>query len=73
MLEGRCPKCGNHQIGWALHFQRHQACPNCGTALDIYEDGRFIGKGYSPFSADELIIKAPPRVPTEEESSNSKQ
>ena len=71
MLEGRCPKCGTHQIGWALHFQRYQACPKCGAGLDIYENGRFVGKGYSPFEAEELIIKAPSQVTSEEKPPNA--
>ncbi len=70
MLEGRCPKCGTHQIGWALQFERHQSCPNCGTGLDLYEDGKLIGRGFSPFTAPELIIQ-PPRVPSEEDSLDS--
>ncbi len=70
MLEGRCPKCGTHQIGWALQFERHQSCPNCGTGFDLYEDGKLIGRGFSPFTAPELIIR-PPRVPSEEDSLDS--
>jgi hypothetical protein len=56
MLEGRCPRCGVCQIGWALQFERYQACPKCGTGLDIYRNGVLVAKGYSPFTAPEYII-----------------
>jgi hypothetical protein len=67
MLEGRCPKCGTRQVGWALQFERYQSCPICGTGLDIYENGKLVAKGYSPFSAEEYIIRPAPFVPSEEQ------
>jgi ssDNA-binding Zn-finger/Zn-ribbon topoisomerase 1 len=69
MLEGRCPKCGIRQVGWALHWERYQACPACGTGLDIYENGRLVARGYSPFTAEEYVIKPSPPVPTALEES----
>ncbi len=71
MLEGRCPKCGTRHIGWALRFPRYQSCPQCGNALEITEDGRPLGQGYSPFTAPEYIIKPPGKVPAEEDSEHS--
>jgi len=63
MLEGRCPKCGTRHVGWALHFERYQACPGCGTGLDIYENGKLTAKGYSPFTAEEYVLKPPSAIP----------
>ena len=59
MLEGRCPKCGYRCYGWVLRFPRNQSCPKCGTALEIYEEGGHISKGYSPFTADKYVIDIP--------------
>jgi len=56
MLEGKCKKCGARYYGWALQFPRNQSCPKCGVALDIYEDGQLISKGYSPFTAEKHSI-----------------
>jgi len=67
MLEGRCPKCGTHRVGWALRFARYQSCPQCGTPLEITENGQPAGQGYSPFTAEEYVIRPPAKVPTEEE------
>lgn len=39
MLEGRCPKCGYQCYGWALTNPEQQACPECGTKLEIYQEG----------------------------------
>ncbi len=72
MLEGVCPKCGVRQVGWALHFERYQSCPRCGTGLDIYENGKLIAKGYSPFSAQEYKIK-PPASSSPAEEANTKE
>lgn len=55
MIEGKCPKCGERYYGWALRFERNSYCNNCGTALDIMEDGEPI-PGYSPFEAEEYRI-----------------
>ncbi len=51
MLAGKCPKCGYECVGWGLRFPRHQACARCGSGLEITEDGKPIGIGYSPFTA----------------------
>ena len=40
MLEGKCPKCGFHCVGWALRNPEHQICPECGAKLEIAEGGR---------------------------------
>ena len=64
MLEGRCPKCGNCVIGWALHFPRNQSCSRCGAAFEIYKDGRKVSKGYSPFTAEKYTINKPSNIPT---------
>lgn len=58
VLEGKCPKCGYECVGWGLRFPRHQACTRCGSGLLIKEDGKPIGVGYSPFSADEIAKPA---------------
>jgi len=75
MLEGKCPRCGTHRIGWALRYPRYQACPKCGAGLDIIENGRLISKGYSPFTAEEYTIDMPTEVPPsqEEEKDNRRQ
>ncbi len=59
MLEGKCPKCGYECIGWGLRFPRHQACGRCGSGLLITEDGKPIGTGYSPFTAEHDVILNP--------------
>ena len=56
MLEGKCPKCGYECIGWGLRFPRHQACGRCGAGLVITEDGKPMGTGYSPFTAEADVI-----------------
>ncbi|HEY92751.1 MAG TPA: hypothetical protein G4O17_03290 [Dehalococcoidia bacterium] len=69
MLEGICPKCGTRFIGWALLNPRHQTCPRCGSGLEITEDGKMIGTGYSPFTAEKYYLDTPPnlqRSPAEE-------
>jgi hypothetical protein len=55
MLEGKCPKCGYECLGWGLRFPRHQACARCGSGLVITEDGKQVGVGYSPFTADKIV------------------
>ena len=67
MLKGRCPKCGTKYFGWALRFSRNQSCSNCGAALEIFEDGKRISTGYSPFTAEKYSIDQPPNVPTPSE------
>ena len=59
MLEGKCPKCGTHRIGFALRNPRHQTCPKCGAGLEIRNGDRIISKGYSPFTADKYVLKSP--------------
>jgi hypothetical protein len=50
-------------VGWALHFERYQACPLCGTGLDIFENGKLVAKGYSPFTAEKYVIRPPFTIP----------
>lgn len=64
MIEGVCQKCQAHYYGWALRFPRNQSCPKCGTALDIFENGKLIAQGYSPFTAEKYTINLPPSIPT---------
>ncbi len=64
MLEGKCPKCGTHRIGFALRNPRHQTCPKCGAGLEITNGGRRIFKGYSPFTAERYLISPPTNVPS---------
>ena len=59
MLEGICPKCGYCFVGWALRFPRNQMCSNCSAALTIYQDGKRISEGYSPFTAEEHTVNMP--------------
>ena len=59
MLEGRCSKCGYRCYGWVLRFPRNQSCPKCGTALAIYEEGKLVLEGYSPFTAEKYVIDIP--------------
>jgi transcription initiation factor IIE alpha subunit len=72
MIEGRCAKCGTHHVGWALQFLRYQTCPRCGAGLDIYENGQLVAKGYSPFTAEEYVIKTPSVTASEEEEESVK-
>ena len=51
MIEGKCPKCGDHAIGWSLLLPRYQTCHKCGSGYVITDGGKPIGKGYSPFTA----------------------
>ena len=59
MIEGLCPKCSYRFVGWALLYPRNQMCSNCGAALEIYQDGRRVPGGYSPFTAEEHTISLP--------------
>jgi hypothetical protein len=34
-------------------------CSNCGAALEIYQDGKRISEGYSPFTAEEHSVNLP--------------
>ena len=63
MLEGFCPKCGTHRIGYALRIPQYQTCPKCGAGLEITENGRRIGTGFSPFTADGRLSKSPHEAP----------
>ena len=67
MLEGKCPKCGACYYGESLRFQRHQMCVLCNVGLEIFEDGKRISEGYSPFTAEEYSPDVPPSVPTPSE------
>jgi hypothetical protein len=63
MLEGKCPKCGCHCVGWALANPRNQTCSKCGVGLEITENGLNVFTGYSPFTAERYIINPPSNVP----------
>jgi len=64
MIEGKCTKCGHSYWGWSLLNTRNQICGKCGTALTIFEDGKKILDGYSPFTAEEYKLKsANPSLP----------
>jgi hypothetical protein len=54
---GFCPKCGVKRIGHALRIPRYQTCPKCGVGLEIIEDGKHIGSGFSSFTAEEIDIE----------------
>jgi len=69
MLEGKCPQCGQCYYGLALANPRYQTCDKCGVGLEI-KDGDKTIKGFSPFSADN-IIKAKPKTPREDKTKNS--
>jgi len=47
-------------------------CSNCGTALEIFEDGKSIGKGYSPFTAEKYHIHTESSVPTANDKDKSR-
>jgi len=59
MIEGRCPKCGRCYVGWALKIPCNQMCSNCGAALEIYQGGKRIPGGYSPFTAEKHTVNLP--------------
>jgi len=71
MLTGKCPKCGWDFYGLALRFPRHQTCGNCGAAIEIFEDGKKVSDGYSPFTAEEYKI-TPPRKDAPSENTEDK-
>lgn len=73
MLEGKCPKCGARYYGWALTMARHQMCDKCGVGLEITENGRALGTGYSPFSAEEYILKPHPASPISQDKEKEKE
>jgi len=58
MLEGKCTKCGARWFGWALRFSRNQSCPECGSALYVYMDGRLVSKGRLLLTAEKFSIHA---------------
>jgi hypothetical protein len=72
MIEGKCPKCGDRYYGWALIEPRHQSCLKCGVGLLITEDGKKTIQGYSPFTAEEYIIKLLPGTMPDSEKTNDK-
>ena len=55
--EGICPDCGANHYGWALLNPRYQTCPRCGVGLEIFENGKKIASGFSPFTAERLDAK----------------
>ena len=54
-------------MGHALRIPRYQACPKCGAGLEIVEDGKHVGSGFSPFTADEMNIKSKDETPKTKE------
>ncbi len=64
MLEGRCRKCGNCVVGETLRFSRNQSCSTCGASLEIYQDGKKVSEGFSPFTAEKYSLNKHPNVPT---------
>ena len=64
---GFCPKCGIKRKGHALRIPRYQTCPKCGVGLEITEDGKYIGSGFSPFTADEINTKSKDITPKPKE------
>jgi hypothetical protein len=42
-------------------------CVLCNVGLEIFEDGKRISEGYSPFTAEEYSPDVPPNVPTPSE------
>ena len=69
---GFCPKCSTKRIGHALRSPRYQACPKCGTGLEIIQDGKHIGSGFSPFTADKIDIKQKYKSPKTKEQVEEK-
>jgi hypothetical protein len=39
-------------------------CVLCNVGLEIFEDGKRISEGYSPFNAEKYSIDQPSNVPT---------
>ena len=70
MLEGKCPQCGQQYFGLALTNPRYQTCDRCGAALEI-RDGDKIIKGFSPFSANNVIIDTKTKTNQEEQPTES--
>ena len=64
---GYCPKCGIRRIGHALRIPRYQACPKCGAGLEISENGKHVGFGFSPFTADQIDTKPKEIIPKTKE------
>jgi hypothetical protein len=54
----------------ALANARYQTCDKCGAGLEIKDGGKII-KGFSPFSADNLSIKAKPKTSPEDKTKSS--
>jgi uncharacterized protein (DUF983 family) len=69
MLEGRCPGCGKQFFGLALANPRYQMCDGCGAGLEI-KDGDQVIKGFSPFSADNINIRANSKKSPEENNAD---
>ena len=69
---GFCTKCGTKRIGYALRSPRYQTCPKCGAGLIIIENGKHIGSGFSPFTADKINIKSKDDNPKNEEQVEEK-
>jgi hypothetical protein len=60
MLDSKCLECGACYYGWALRFSRNRTCSDCGAALEIFEDGQLISKGYSLFAAEKHSVNLTP-------------
>jgi hypothetical protein len=43
-------------------------CSNCGAALQIYQDGKFISEGYSPVTAEKHVVNLPSNASSTSES-----
>jgi hypothetical protein len=57
-MKGICPKCGTRYCGWALTNPRERICKQCGSGLEIYRDGLWLGTAYSPFNAPQYKVKS---------------
>jgi hypothetical protein len=55
-LEGICLECGAHFYGRALNTRRNQMCFQCGSALEIRNNGVLVRGAFSPFKSEEYIV-----------------
>jgi hypothetical protein len=51
MIEGICPKCGQHYYGWALCQPINQSCKECGVKLFINPGGQVTPREQGPAAA----------------------
>lgn len=75
MIEGNCPQCGAHYVGWSLRNLRYQTCTKCGAKLTINPNGQQVNhvKRLPLIKKRIITILNTPIPPTNTENKGQKQ